>query len=301
LKVPIAVVDTSRGGTPIEPYIPLASFATHPTLRREVELADQNDLAGLKALPGGMFARDANWFPARLFNSRVAPLVRFPVRGVLWYQGESNSGYDEDPRDYETKMRALISGWRAAYQQENLPCYYVQLPPSGAADNWPRLREEQRRCTTVPHSGMVVTIDLAEGDIHPPNKVDVGERLARWALARDYGRSLPFSGPLFAKAELAEGKCIVHFDHASRRLMTAEKRGLAAPVPTPGASVNLFELQNEAGAWFPSAAIIFGATVVVSSAQVPQPKRVRYAVQKSPAGCNLYNSDGLPASPFTSE
>jgi len=300
LKVPVAIIDSSRGGTPIEPFIPRQAFDAHSTLRREVELADQNDLAGLKALPGGVFARDANWLPGRLFNSRMVPLSRLAVRGVIWYQGESNSGIDEDPRDYEHKMRALMNGWRGVLQREELPFYFVQLPASGAGANWPRLREEQRRCASLPNVGMVVTVDLLGAGIHPANKVDVGERLARWALARTYGKAVPFSGPLFAKAEFHEGRCVVHFDHVGSGLMVASKEGLAAPVETPAAALNLFEIKNELGEWLPAEARIEGKTVLVSS-QVAHPVAVRYAVQTSPQGCNLYNRDGLPASPFCSE
>jgi sialate O-acetylesterase len=301
LKVPVAIIDSSRGGTPIEPFIPRQAFDAHPTLRREVELADQNDLAGLKALPGGVFARDANWLPGRLFNSRLAPLARLAVRGVIWYQGESNSGVDEDPRDYEHKMRALMSGWRTVLHHEELPCYFVQLPGSGAGANWPRLREEQWRCASLPHAGMVVTVDLVGAGIHPPNKVDVGERLARWALAKTYGKAVPFSGPLFAKAEFHAGQCVVHFDHVGSGLMVASKQGLAAPVETPAVALALFEVKNEAGEWLPAEARIEGKTVLVSSKKVARAVAVRYAVQTSPQGCNLYNRDGLPASPFSSE
>ncbi len=301
LKVPVGVIDTSRGGTPIEPYIPLEAFADHSTLRRELELGDQNDLAGLKALPGGVFARDANWLPGRLFNSRLAPLARFPVRGVIWYQGESNSGVEEDPREYEQKMRALMNGWRAAFHQEKLPFYFVQLPVGGAGDNWPQLREEQRRCAGLPHAGMAVTIDLEGSDIHPLNKVDVGERLAKWALAKDYGQPIAFSGPLFSRAEMADGKFLVHFEHVGSGLMVGKKVGLEVPVETPGIALKHFELQNEAGAWFPADAEIAGQVVIVKSAQVQNPRSVRYAFSKVPLGCNLYNRDGLPGAPFTTE
>jgi sialate O-acetylesterase len=301
LGVPVAVIDTSRGGTPIEPYIPLAAFDSHPTLKREVELAEQNDLAGLKKLAGGVFARDANWLPGRLFHSRLAPLARTAVRGVLWYQGESNCGTEEDPRDYRHKMTALVGGWRTALKREDLPFYYVQLPGSGAGANWPALREEQRLSAGLPHTGMVVTVDLAGGDIHPPNKVDVGERLARWALAKDYGKTIPYSGPLFSRVETQEDRIVVHFSYAESGLMVASKAGLEAPVETPGAELTLFEVSDAAGAWSPAEARISGQTVVVRSDRVRNPKAVRYAWQVTPQGCALYNRDGLPASPFRSD
>lgn len=300
LGVPVAVIDTSRGGSPIEPYIPRSAFDSHPTLQRELELGDKQDLAGLRALAGGVYARDAHWLPGRLFHSRLAPIARFSARGALWYQGESNCGVGEDPRDYQHKMRALIKGWRRAFANDELPVYFVQLPGSGAGAHWPYLREEQRRSLDVARTGMVVTVDLEGGGIHPPNKVDVGERLARWALAKEYGRQVPFSGPTFVKAEIGGGRITVHFDHAEKGLMIAAKSGLEAPRETPEASLKMFEVADEAGAWFPAEAKISGGTIAVSSSKVERPVAVRYAYRITPKGCNLYNREGLPASPFCS-
>jgi sialate O-acetylesterase len=141
--VPVGIIDSSRGGTPIEPFIPREAFTSHPTLRRELELGDLEDLTGIWKLPGGVRARDTNWLPGRLFHSRIAPITRFAVRGVIWYQGESNCGDGEDPRDYRHKMRALINGWRSAIGEERLPFYFVQLPGSGAGVGWPYLREQR--------------------------------------------------------------------------------------------------------------------------------------------------------------
>ncbi len=300
LNVPVAIIDTSRGGTPIEPYIPRDAFTGHDTLKRELELGDKQDLAGLRALPGGVYARDANWLPGRLFNSRVAPVAAFAARGFIWYQGESNCGVGEDPRDYQHKMRALIKGWRAALSNDDLSVYFVQLPGSGANTHWPYLREEQRRAADVPGTGMVVTADIEGGDIHPPNKIDVGERLARWALAKDFGKSIAFSGPMFTKVQIDGGKVVVQFDHANKGLMIASKSGLDAPKETPDAALRLFELADESGAWLPAEATIAGKTVVVTSARVPRPVAVRYAYRVTPKGCSLYNREGLPASPFIS-
>jgi sialate O-acetylesterase len=201
LDVPVGIIDTSRGGTPIEPFIPREAFGAHATLRRELELGDKGDLEAIWRLPGGVRARDANWLPSRLFNSRLAPLTRFAVRGLIWYQGESNCGVGEDPRDYQHKMRALITGWRQALRNEEMPVYFVQLPGSGARDGWPYLREQQRLAADLPHTGMVVTVDIDGTDIHPPNKIDVGRRLARWALAKDFGKQIAFSGPMFDRQD----------------------------------------------------------------------------------------------------
>lgn len=300
LKVPIGMIDSSRGGTPIEPYIPRDAFNGHPTLVREGELGDAQDLKGLTELPGGVFARDANWLPGRLFNSRLAPISNYPVRGAIWYQGESNCGTGEDPRDYQHKMRALVKGWRKAFQNENLPVYYVQLPGSGAGERWPYLREQQRLSMDLPHTGMAVTVDLVGGDIHPPNKVDVGERLAAWALAKTYDQSLPFSGPLFKKADIHGDRLIVHFDYADAGLMVASKQGLAPPQETPDAPLALFELTDDSGTWHAAEAKIDGQTILVQSAEVKQPRAVRYGYRKTPDACNLYSRAGLPAAPFCS-
>ena len=300
LDVPIGIVDTSRGGTPIEPFIPRAAFKSHPTLLRELELGDREDLRGIWKLPGGVRARDGNWLPGRLFHSRLAPINRFPVRGVVWYQGESNCGDGEDPRDYRHKMQALITGWRTELGNDALPVYFVQLPGSGARPGWPYLREQQRLSLGLPHTGMAVTIDLFHEDIHPPNKFDVGERLARWALADEFGRKASFSGPLFERVEITDGQAVVFFTHAESGLMTASKDGLAEPKEDRALSLTHFELADQEGTWHPADATIQGATVVVRNERLPRPAAVRYAYAINPQNCRLYNRDGLPASPFCS-
>ncbi|MCC9608321.1 sialate O-acetylesterase [Blastopirellula sp. JC732] len=301
LGVPIGIIDSSRGGTPIEPFIPRAAFTSHPTLQRELELGDAEDLAAIWRLKGGVQARDANWLPGRLFNSRMAPITRLAARGAIWYQGESNSGVQEDPRDYQFKMQALISGWRAALENETLPVYFAQLPGSGAGAGWPYLREQQRLAADFPNSGLVVTIDLDGPGIHPANKVDVGQRLARWALAKDYGKQIAFSGPLFDRQEIQGNDIVLHFRYAESGLMTADKEGLAQPQETPEAKLSHFEVTDKAGQWRPAHAKIEGETVVVHSPDVAAPIAVRYAYAVTPENCNLYNRDGLPAAPFCSQ
>jgi len=301
LNVPVGIIDSSRGGTPIEPFIPREAFGAHPTLRRELELGDRGDLDGIWRLPGGVRARDANWLPGRLFHSRLAPITRFAVRGAIWYQGESNSGVGEDPRDYQHKMRALITGWRSALKNEQMPVYFVQLPGSGAGAGWPYLREQQRLAADLPHAGMIVTVDIDGANIHPPNKIDVGYRLARWALAKDYGKQIPFSGPMFERQEVKGNEIVVYFTHAESGLMVAAKDGLSAPRETSDVELTHFEVADKSGNWRPAKAMIAGKTVVVASDEVPDPVAVRYAYAVFPENCNLYNRVGLPASPFCSE
>jgi sialate O-acetylesterase len=298
LGVPIAVIDTSRGGTPIEPFIPREAFVGHPTLIEELTLGDRDDLDGIWRLPGGVRARDGNWLPGRLFHARLVPLARMPVRGCLWYQGESNAGVQEDPRDYEHKMRALVRGWRLAFDDQALPFFYVQLPGSGAGEGWPYLREQQRLAGDEPGVGMVVTVDLQGEGIHPPNKVDVGRRLAAWALAEVHGQEVPAKGPSVASHEIRGREVVVRFADAEGGLITATKRGLEPPRETPGMAPALFEVADRAGRWHAATARIAGDAVIVTSDAVAEPVAARYAYAVTPQGCNLYSRAGLPASPF---
>ena len=128
LKVPIGIIDCSWGGTPIEPYIPAQSFTGHPTLVKLAALAKAGDVEAIKAMDGGTYARSPAWLAGAIYNGRIAPVAPYAIRGALWYQGESNCGTGEDPRDYAHKMRALIRSWREAWGQKEMPFYYVQLP-----------------------------------------------------------------------------------------------------------------------------------------------------------------------------
>ena len=302
LGVPIGIIEGSWGGKPIEGFIPRSRFEQHDALRPILSLAEQDKLTELSALAGGVVVRNTAGMPGRIFNARVAPVAPYAVKGFLWYQGESNAGRGEDPRNYQLKMRALVEGWRETWKQPNLPFYFVQLPAfSDSATGWIRLREEQRRSLAIKHTGMAVTIDLSDTDIHPANKLDVGDRLARWALAKTYGLEIPFSGPLFKSATVEGNSMRIEFDHAEDGLEIARKEGLARPKPTPDAQLAHFELANEAGEWRSARATIEGTTLLVSSADVTSPRAVRYACSGDPANVNLYNKAGLPASPFCSD
>lgn len=299
LLIPFGIIDVSRGGTPIEPFIPREAFVDHPTLEAELRLGDAEDLAGLKALRGGVFARDAAWLPGRLFNSRIAPLTKFPIAGAIWYQGESNSGTDEDPTDYRYKMDALRDGWRNAFSQSELQVHYVQLPGSGAGPNWPQLREEQRVAEQRPLSGMVVTIDLEGEGIHPWNKFDVGERLARIALAEEPSDEtrLPSSGPRFASVVREEDAIVVHFDCCSG-LWIGRKSGTDSPMPLRTRSIVGFEIQLPSGQWQAADATLDGTSVRVTGDGIADAKAVRYAWSPTPTLESLYDDSMLPASPL---
>lgn len=302
LGVPVGIIEGSWGGKPIEGFIPRSQFEKHDTLRPILSLAEQNRLDELAGITGGVVVRNTAGMPGRIFNARVAPIAPYAVRGFVWYQGESNAGRGEDPRNYQEKMRALVEGWRDEWERPELPFYFVQLPPfSETATGWIRLREEQLRSLAIKHTGMAVTIDLPDTDIHPANKLDVGDRLALWALANDYGQKIPFSGPLFKSATIEGSAIRVGFTHADGGLMIANKDGLSPVKPTLGGELAHFEIADKSGKWYPAEGRIDGSTVLVRSSAVTNPRAVRYACSGAPSNANLYNQAGLPASPFCSD
>ena len=210
-------------------------------------------------------------------------------------------------------MRALIGGWRKVWGQGDFPFYFVQLAsfqapsddPAGGS-GWAKLREAQRKTLTYPNTGMAVIIDtvpLAEkDDIHPKNKYDVGMRLARWALNRDYGmKQLEVSGPLFKALKIEGDKARLAFDHTGTGLMVGKKEGRNPTAESPGAKLTRFAIAGADKKWFWADAVIVNNTITVTSPDVKEPVAVRYAFQMNPDGANLYNREGLPASPFRTD
>lgn len=280
--VPIGIIDTNWGGTKIEPW------------------TSDEEPAPANAKPDR----------SGLYNAMINPLVRLPIKGALWYQGEANGSEGET---YYDKMRALIGGWRKQWGQGNFPFYYVQLAnyqapsvdPAGG-NGWAKLREAQTKALSIPNTGMAVIIDtvpLAQsGNIHPVNKYDVGLRLARWALARDYGqKNLEVSGPLFKALMIEGGKARVVFDHAGSGLMLGKKDGRGAVAEAKGDKLTRIAIAGADRKWFWAEAVIDHGMLVVSSPDVKEPVAVRYAFEMNPDGANLYNREGLPAGPFRSD
>ena len=240
-----------------------------------------------------------------LHNGHIAPLIPMAMRGVLWYQGESNA----DDSLYFEKKSAMLASWRQWFQHESLPFYFVQLAafekPSDDPANlgWGSIRDQQRRCLTIPHTGMASAIDLGEADdIHPKNKADVGARLALWALANEYNQPEKIaSGPLFRDLKIEGAAARISFDSIGDGLITARKIGRAPAVEEKNSPLRRFAIAGADRQWFWATAVIEGATVLVSSPDVPTPVAVRYACSTNPEGANLYNRNGLPASPFRTD
>ncbi|HWS89589.1 MAG TPA: sialate O-acetylesterase [Pyrinomonadaceae bacterium] len=231
--------------------------------------------------------------PTVLYNAMLAPLTPYAVRGAIWYQGESNAGR---AHQYRVLFPAMIRDWRAAWGVGDFPFYFVQLanwkarPQDSIDSEWAELREAQTlTLKAAPNTGMAVAIDIGDpDDIHPRNKLDVGLRLARWALADTYGLKLEKSGPLYDTYKVEGDRVRVSFKHAG---------GLRTRDGGPPAG---FYVAGADRKFVPAEARIEKDAVVVRSKDVPSPVAVRYAWADNPTA-NLYNADGLPASPFRTD
>ena len=226
--------------------------------------------------------------PGGLYNGKIFNLIPFGLRGILWYQGESNAG---NPDPYHKLLTELVTSWRALWHEE-LPFAWVQLPGFTApGEAWPRMREAMLKATVLPRTGMAVTIDIGDPkNIHPTNKQEVGRRLSLWALGTIYGKNVSATGgPLPVGSSIQGSRMTVAFSQAGGGLKTKD-----------GGSVSGFQIAGADQQWRPAVATIAGDKVAVSSADVAAPVAVRYAWQDFPE-CNLYNAAGLPASPFRTD
>ena len=337
--VPVGLINTSWGGTKIEPWTSREGFKKVPELKKILEQVDSwipTTEAGKKSFfkyiedmkawmpvaeaavnegkmpqPAPVMAGLTNTHsqPTMIFNAMVSPIIKYGIKGALWYQGESNGG---EGISYAHKMNALISGWRELWGQGDFPFYFVQLanfqtsnPDNAAgADGWSRCREAQlKTLSMVPNTGMAVIMDIGEvSDIHPKDKQDVGKRLAACALAKDYGKNNVMSGPLYKSFKVEGDKIKVSFDHIGGGLVAGEKDFLAPFKETSGAGLKSFAIAGADKKWYWADAAIDGDSVIVSSKNVSKPVAVRYAFSMNPPqGVNFYNKEGFPASPFRTD
>lgn len=233
--------------------------------------------------------------PEGLYNGMIAPLLPFAIKGVAWYQGESNTGKSAE---YQKLFPALITDWRSKWHNEQLPFVYVQLANYMATKDqpgesrWAELRDVQRRTLALPYTGMAVAIDVGEwNDVHPLDKQTVGQRLALAAEAAAYGeKKIISAGPLYQSMSVAGNKATLTFTSVGKGL---ENKG--------GGELKYFSIAGADKKFAWAQARIEGDKVVVWSDQVPQPVAVRYAWADNPIGANLYNKEGLPASPFRTD
>ncbi len=338
LQVPVGLIKCAWGGTRVEAWIPMEAYRKTESLKDyyEAEMTSLNrrleqwgnpqkaqakydaELAkwkgkteGMKKKPRKPRKRDNpktnKQLPAGLYNGMIHPLIPFAFKGVIWYQGESNEHYF--PKEYSKRFMAAIQGWRNAWGRGDFPFYYVQLANYHAPHNNPDesslafICNQQRLALALKNTGMAVINDIGEAkDIHPKNKIDVGKRLARLALSRDYGRSdIVGSGPLYQSHTIEGSKIIISFSSVGDGLMTGKKKLLDSVVETdelPGG----FQIRGIDRKWrWGDAKIVDKNKVEVSCADIEHPTAVRYAWASNPTNANLYNKEGLPTSVFTTE
>ncbi len=293
MVVPIGILESSYGGTPMEAWSSVAAMNAIPELQAFATQSLANYFQGLQTSP--------TFVPGAMFNAMISPLVPFGLRGVIWYQGESLGG--SGTMMYRVLFPTMIQDWRSRWQQPNLPFYFVQLPSLVGTDNlWPYTREAQTlTLRTATNTGMAVIFDVDDPNaIHPGNKVDVGTRLAMLSLNHDYGfTNVVPSGPLFRSYAIETNQIRIAFDFVAGGLMTGQKNNLDPVQELPGVSPQWFEIAESNQLYVSATAQIDpNGTVVVSSPSVPNPVFVRYAWKGVPMGTNLYNRAGLPASPF---
>jgi len=274
LKVPVGIIDASWGGTPAEAWTPLAGLerlGDKAAVEQALHAPEQGNLP----------------FPTRLYNGMIHPLRKLRIQGAIWYQGEGNT-----PRadKYRELFSTMIGQWRDEFDSE-FSFYFVQIAPFNyGAVNSAFLRDAQRKTLSTAKTGMVVTLDLGNlTDIHPKNKQEVGRRLALWALAKDYGREIVCSGPLYKQSRFKDGQARVRFDFAAGGLATRD-----------GQPPSHFTVAGDDKVFHPAMTAIEGDEIVVTSDKVADPRAVRFAFTND-AVPNLINKDGLPASSFRTD
>lgn len=346
LDMPIGILLSAHSNTRIEAFTQRQAIEAHPKLgidAKQIHDADPltqqgreafqqyyQDLKGWQKVAGEAAVSGARmparpslpgiagmWRgPSQFFNGKINPVVPYAIRGAIWCQGTSNSG---DGKIYAARMEALVKGWRKAWAMPEMPFYFTQMQCYGAPDpnkvGFADIRQAQHLffINNRKNVGMVVQSDLNSArpqGIHYYNKLHPGMRMARWALAKQYGKKIAFTGPIFSRYKVNKNQVIVSFEKESLfgGLMVGNK-GLAKDYrdpekfveparPTPNEKLNHFRLCGRDKKWHAADAVITGDTVVVTSANVADPIGVQYAYNSVPENSNLYNKAGLPATPF---
>jgi hypothetical protein len=346
LNVPIGILRSTHGATSVEPWTAYEGFAAHPKLqdiaakiRRsdpttpdgqaayakfykelkawQVESEKRINRGGSALLRPKLPGIGEEWKGAtRMYNKKIAPLIPYAIRGAIWCQGTHNSG---DGKIYAAKMEALVNGWRKNWGRPDLPFYFTQMQCYGQPDpnsvGFADIREAQRLFfMNAKNVGMVLQHDLNPSrptGIHYYNKLDPGKRLARWALVHQYGKDIPFTGPIYKSHHIEGDKVRVQFEQrgkgsglmvASKGMEADHKKNADAYVEpareTKGERLKHFRLAGKDRVWHAADAVIDGNAVIVTSNAVREPVGVQYAYCASPIGANLYNRAGLPATPF---
>lgn len=298
--VPIGIIDSTWGGTPISSWMSNSLLQSHPgfqpvynkwrafqaTLPQVTVLGEQQPQP---ATPKKhvWHPDPKSWHPSWLWNGMVAPVTPYTIRGFIWYQGETNATDQWNPDLYKRLFPAMIQNWRAQWHEGNLPFLYVQISSFDAPkDHWGVIRNAQRTTLDLRNTGMAVSLDVGEKhNIHPADKQTVAQRLALTAYRTSYGQQVEDEGPLFRQVIRQGEQLRIYFTHTAQGLVSK------------GGPLKGFEIQSPSGKWHYVNAIIQGNTVVVDTTSVPNTPAVRYAWANYTTA-NLYNGVGLPASTF---
>lgn len=300
MNVPVGLINISIGGAPLETFISINALKNNPRFSKKIngnwltnealpvwarERGKQN-VGGLKNVPNDEYGNNHSFKPGFAYASGIAPIFDLPIKGILCYQGESNAQEIERVNEYAALSKLMIDNYRKKWKQPKLPFYFVQLSSIDTMKYkghlWPQFRDEQRKMLSlIPNSGMAVCSDIGfKNDVHPTNKKDVGERLARWVLNKTYKRDIVPSGPLPVHAKYINGKVIVTFRFAANGLSTSDNKQVR------GFS---FDIHNDAGGK------IEQNKVIIEAVQKPA---FLYFGWKPFSDANLINSEKLPASTF---
>ena len=313
IKVPVGIVTLAFGASTAEAWIRRETMANDPQLK---PMLDQFDAKVKTYVPltaeeeqqweeAAAKAKAAGHRPPRkprtdpiqdqhnatvLFNGMINPVIPYAMRGAIWYQGESIVGGEAGRVLYPHVQATLINDWRRLWGEGDFPFYIVQLAGQEAGSNSPWIREAQATVLSLTNTGMAVTTDIGEAkNVHPHNKQDVGDRLARIALAQIYGEKIESSGPMYESMKVEGGAIRVKFSHVGGGLIAK------------GGPLKWFVIAGADLKFVPAEARIEGDTVVVRSPDISTPAAVRYAWVNFPDGCNLYNAAGLPAAQFRTD
>ncbi|HEX5223247.1 MAG TPA: sialate O-acetylesterase [Verrucomicrobiae bacterium] len=308
-NVPIGLIDCTAGGTRAESWLPTEAINAHPRLAAIADDFLNSDMVAPFAKTR-LLQNLAHWNaagrpapmpehpykPGACWRNGLGTLAPFALRGVLWYQGETDADFS-NPADFERMARwhtgtftTLVAAWRRSWENPALPVYFVQLPQMNRP-SWPWFRESQRQCAlTISNTAMAVAYEYGEpNNVHPANKEPMADRLALVARACSYGENVEWSGPTLRSWSTHSNRLILQFDHATGGLISSDAQPL-----------RLFEVAGTNGHCFSATAVISSNTIILSAPEVLQPVAARYAW--SPTGSvNFYNGAGLPASPFRTD
>ncbi len=294
LGCPIGLIDCNKGGSKVEEWLPESGmkFLSDETATHAREFVTRTNMEERKHI-------------GCMYNAKMHPWTKYTIKGAIWYQGCSNGGQGEV---YFQKMNAMIQAWRENWGSD-FPFYWVQLANFRNASDDPNtvgsfvpVRVAQLKCLTIPKTGQAVAIDVGEAeDIHPTNKFTIGNRLAALALANNYGKGTLVTSPIFREMKVEGNRAILTFDNGGAKLVVGEQTGREFQL-AQDARLNRFAVSGADGKFYWAEAKITSAnTVEVTAPEVAEPIHVRYAFQDNPEGANLYNAEGFPASPFSTE